>query len=240
MQEKYTKIIAVGNEGIDYLEEIKEHLEKNADFENINVTTDVDKEFVRTLLDGVDVLYMLYDSSKNEVHNIIKAISYMAGERKIVNIGLDICLREDKEDLGVDEEIKLNKYNVDKTLKIINLISEAMDEEAFMYVDISDIKELFQSTSAVSYSVEKFDLNTDKSEVAKALFENFYKGEGDNSLKKGLLIVETNKDATQEELLYINDIIQELLELEESTNDIIFSYNIKYDREGMKIGYIRN
>ena len=58
MEEKYTKVIAVGEEAINYLEDIKHNLQKNASFENIKVTKDVDKEFVRGLLDGIEVLYV--------------------------------------------------------------------------------------------------------------------------------------------------------------------------------------
>ena len=101
MEEKYTKVIAVGEEAINYLEDIKHNLQKNASFENIKVTKDVDKEFVRGLLDGIEVLYMLYDSSDKDVVNILKAISFMAQERRVLCIGLDICLKENKEDTGV-------------------------------------------------------------------------------------------------------------------------------------------
>ena len=97
MEEKYTKVIAVGEEAINYLEDIKHNLQKNASFENIKVTKDVDKEFVRGLLDGIEVLYMLYDSSDKDVVNILKAISFMAQERRVLCIGLDICLKENKE-----------------------------------------------------------------------------------------------------------------------------------------------
>ena len=97
MEEKYTKVIAVGDEAINYLENIKHNLQKNASFENIKVTKDVDKEFVRGLLDGIEVLYMLYDSSDKDVVNILKAISFMAQERRVLCIGLDICLKENKE-----------------------------------------------------------------------------------------------------------------------------------------------
>ena len=156
MKEKKTKVIAVGNDAIDYLENIKGDLQKNANFENIKITKDVDKEFVRCLLDGIEVLYILYDSSDKDICNITKAIAFMATERKVLSIGLDIGLKKNKEDLGLDKELKLNKYNLDKTIDMINLISEAMDEETLMYVDISDLKELFQGDGAVSYSVEEF------------------------------------------------------------------------------------
>ena len=123
MEEKYTKVIAVGEEAINYLEDIKHNLQKNASFENIKVTKDVDKEFVRGLLDGIEVLYMLYDSSDKDVVNILKAISFMAQERRVLCIGLDICLKENKEDIGVDKEFKLNKYNLETTMDMINPVS---------------------------------------------------------------------------------------------------------------------
>ena len=40
---------------------------------------------------------MLYDSSDKDVVNILKAISFMAQERRVLCIGLDICLKENKE-----------------------------------------------------------------------------------------------------------------------------------------------
>ena len=123
MEEKYTKVIAVGDEAINYLENIKHNLQKNASFENIKVTKDVDKELVRGLLDGIEVLYMLYDSSDKDVVNILKAISFMAQERRVLCIGLDICLKENKEDIGVDKEFQLNKYNLETTIDMINLIN---------------------------------------------------------------------------------------------------------------------
>ena len=111
MDEKYTKVIAVGEEAINYLEDIKHNLQKNASFENIKVTKDVDKEFVRGLLDGIEVLYMLYDSSDKDVVNILKAISFMAQERRVLCIGLDICLKENKEDMKLAGEKLVQQAN---------------------------------------------------------------------------------------------------------------------------------
>jgi len=192
MEEKYTKVIAVGEEAINYLEDIKHNLQKNASFENIKVTKDVDKEFVRGLLDGIEVLYMLYDSSDKDVVNILKAISFMAQERRVLCIGLDICLKENKEDIGVDKEFKLNKYNLETTMDMINLISEAMDEETLIYVDLSDLKEIFQSKGAVSYSVKEFELDKNHAELAKMLEEDFYKSEGELTKIRSLIVCENS------------------------------------------------
>ena len=231
MEEKYTKVIAVGDEAINYLEDIKHNLQKNASFENIKVTKDVDKEFVRGLLDGIEVLYMLYDSSDKDVVNILKAISFMAQERRVLCIGLDICLKENKEDIGVDKEFKLNKYNLETTMDMINLISEAMDEETL----------IFQSKGAVSYSVKEFELDKNHAELAKMLEEDFYKSEGELTLKKGLLLAECSEAAGDNTLIYLNEVINALKDITESNIDMVFSYNEKAkDQKTMKIAYLRN
>ena len=241
MREKYTKVIAVGNDAIDYLDSIKKDLEKNANFENINITKDVDKEFVRNLLDGIEILYILYDSSDKDILNITKAISFMSSERKVLSIGLDICLKEHKEELGLDKELKLNKYNLEKTVDMINLISEAIDEETLMYIDISDLKELFQGDKAVSYSIGEFSFDKNPLDVAKDLEEDFYKTSGDLTLKKGLLLAETSQMAGNNTLMFLNDVKENLLEIVESNIDIIFSYNEKEeDKQTIKIAYLRN
>ena len=241
MEEKYTKVISVGDEAINYLENIKQDLENNTSFENIKVTKDVDKEFVRGLLDGIEVLYMLYDSSDKDVVNILKAISFMAQERRVLCIGLDICLKENKEDIGVDKEFKLNKYNLETTMDMINLISEAMDEETLIYVDLSDLKEIFQSKGAVSYSVKEFELDKNHAELAKMLEEDFYKSEGELTLKKGLLLAECSEAAGDNTLIYLNEVINALKDITESNIDMVFSYNEKAkDQKTMKIAYLRN
>lgn len=241
MEEKYTKVIAVGDEAINYLEDIKKDLDKNVSFENIKVTKDVDKEFVRGLLDGIEVLYMLYDSSDKDIANITKAISFMAKERKVLCIGLDICLKENKEDLGVDKEFKLNKYNLNTTIDMINIICEAMHEDTLIYVDLSDLKELFQGEGAVAYSVEEIELNQNPADLAKMLEEDFYKSEGELTSKKGLLLAESSQAAGNDTLIYLHQVINALQDLNESNIDVVFSYNEKQkDTKTMKIAYLRN
>ena len=241
MEEKYTKVISVGDEAINYLENIKQDLENNTSFENIKVTKDVDKEFVRGLLDGIEVLYMLYDSSDKDIANITKAISFMAKEIKVLCIGLDICLKENKEDLGVDKEFKLNKYNLNTTIDMINIICEAMHEDTLIYVDLSDLKELFQGEGAVAYSVEEIELNQNPADLAKMLEEDFYKSEGELTSKKGLLLAESSQAAGNDTLIYLHQVINALQDLNESNIDVVFSYNEKQkDTKTMKIAYLRN
>ena len=78
-------------------------------------------------------------------------------------------------------------------------------------------------------------------EVAKALEEDFYKSEGDLTLKKGLLLAETSQTAGDNTLIYLNEIRNHLLDLVDTNMDMIFSYNEKQEgRDTMKIAYLRN
>ena len=71
----------------------------------------MDKDYVRALLDGIEVLVLTYNSEDKKVRDIVKAISFMAVERRVLCIGLDSSLKENKDEMGVDQEIKINKYN---------------------------------------------------------------------------------------------------------------------------------
>ena len=88
MNKIYSKFIGVGSEGIETLNSYKSKLEKNFTFEEININQDVDKEYVRALLDGIEVLFISYNSEDKKVKDIVKAISFMTTERRVLSIGL--------------------------------------------------------------------------------------------------------------------------------------------------------
>ena len=72
MDKIYSKFIGIGKEGIDTLNSYKSKLEKNFTFEEININQDVDKEYVRALLDGIEVLFISYNSEDSKVKDIAK------------------------------------------------------------------------------------------------------------------------------------------------------------------------
>lgn len=138
MEEKYSKFIGVGSEGIETLNSFKDKLEKNFNFEEINLNQDVDKEYVRALLDGIEILFISYNSEEAKVKDIVKAISFMANERRVISIGLDSALKENKDDMGLDKEIKINKYNNEKVQDLMNIVVESVDENLFLAIDYTD------------------------------------------------------------------------------------------------------
>ena len=193
------------------------------------------------LADLVHVSSRTIISIEKEQYNPSLMLAYRIAEVFDTTIEELCCLKENKEDIGVDKEFKLNKYNLETTVDMINLISEAMDEETLIYVDLSDLKEIFQSKGAVSYSVKEFELDKNHAELAKMLEEDFYKSEGELTLKKGLLLAECSEAAGDNTLIYLNEVINALKDITESNIDMVFSYNEKVkDQKTMKIAYLRN
>ena len=227
MEEKYSKFISVGDEGKKTLNSFKDKLEKNFNFEEINLNQDVDKEYVRALLDGVDILFISYNSEDKKVRDIVKAISFMANERRVLCIGLDSSLKENKEEMGLDQEIKINKYNFDKIQDLLNIVVESIDENIFLAIDLTDLRDIFNKESAITYSLGEFEKESQIEEIVKVLTEETYSTVGDMVKNKALVLYEMPKNLKENELMFINDVNMKLCEILEDSYDILFSFNSK-------------
>lgn len=225
MEEKYSKFIGVGSEGIKTLNSFKNKLEKNFNFEEINLNQDVDKEYVRALLDGIEILFISYNSEETKVKDIVKAISFMANERRVISIGLDSALKENKDDMGLDKEIKINKYNNEKVQDLMNIVVESVDENLFLAIDYTDLKEIFAKDSAISYSIEEFEKESTIEEIAKTLTEETYTTVGEEVKKKAIIFYEMPQNLIENELIFINQVNMKINEILGDSYDIMFSYN---------------
>lgn len=236
MEEKYSKFIGVGSEGIKVLNSFKNKLEKNFSFEEININQDVDKEYVRSLLDGIEILFISYNSEESKVKDIVKAISFMANERRVICIGLDCALKENKDDMGLDKEIKINKYNSEKVQDLMNMVVEAVDENLFLAMDYTDLKEIFAKDSAISYSIEEFEKEATIDEIATRLTEETYTTVGEKAKKKALVFYEMPRNLIENELIFINEVNMKINKILGDTYDMMFSYNaIEDNNEKVKI-----
>ena len=101
---KNTKLIGIGNEGIKKLEEVESKIVEKIDTEKININKDVDKDYVRALLDGVDILLLTYNSEDKQALQIVNAIGYMADERRVLSVGLDLSEKENKKEQSTDAQ----------------------------------------------------------------------------------------------------------------------------------------
>lgn len=239
MEEKYSKFIGIGSEGIETLNSFKNKLEKNFSFEEINLNQDVDKEYVRALLDGIEVLILSYNSEDKKVRDIVKAISFMAVERRVLCIGLDSSLKENKDDMGLDQEIKINKYNFDKIQDLINIVVESINEDVFLAIDLTDLRDIFNKESAISYSYEEFNHDDEIDHIVKTITEETYATEGEPLKKKAILFYELEKELIENELLFINEINMRVSEVLGDTYDILFSLNsVNDNNKKLKISLI--
>ena len=130
---KNTKLIGIGNEGIKKLEEVESKIVEKIDTEKININKDVDKDYVRALLDGVDILLLTYNSEDKQALQIVNAIGYMADERRVLSVGLDLSEKENK------NEIKINR------------------ERSYPFVMLQNNKDKFGYLTRIYFSLQELD-----------------------------------------------------------------------------------
>ena len=138
--------------------------------------------------------------------------------------------------IQVDKEIKINKYNSEKVQDLINIVVESVDENLFLDIDYSDLKEIFAKDSAISYSIEEFEKEVSIDEIAKTLTEETYTTVGEEVKKKALVFYEMFRNVIENELIFINEVNMKINEILGDTYDMMFSYNATDDdNEKIKI-----
>ena len=236
---KNAKIIGIGNEGISNLESIYNVVKENVDTEKININQDVDKEYVRQLLDGVDILLLTYSTEDKRAVDIVKAISFMAGERRVLSIGLNSSEKGHKEELGLNQEFLINEEDCNEVMNIINLMIESVSDFCMISIDLTDLKELFASEGGVKYSFDKFNKNTSESEIAAEILSNIKEVGTDFIEKKGIVFVEM--DNCENGVVFLHNVLTEIQEKLASTYELIFSLYIKENNnDEVKFGLICN
>jgi len=77
------KIIGIGDDGIKTLDSIVNKVAHNMDLEKISISQDVDKDYVRTLLDGVDTLFLTYNSEDKNQINVYPIVESILSQETI-------------------------------------------------------------------------------------------------------------------------------------------------------------
>lgn len=236
---KSAKIIGIGECGINNIESIYNIIKENTDIEKININQDVDKEYVRQLLDGVDILMLAYSTEDKRAIDIVKAISFMSGERRVLSIGLNLSQKEHKEELGLNQEFVISEDNTNKVMNIINMMIEAVSDDCAISIDLTDLKELFASEGGVKYNFETFTKEDSSNVIAEKLVKDM-KEAGSNFIeKKGIMLVEMNKN--DDAIVFLYEILTKIQEVSPSTYDIIFSlYMNENNSNELKFGLIYN
>ena len=238
MEEKYSKFIGIGQEGIETLNAFKNKLEKNFSFEEINLKQDVDKDYVRALLDGIEVLVLTYNSEDKQALQIVNAIGYMADERRVLSVGLDLSEKENKNEIKINREIKINNDNTDSLLNIIDMIIDSISDECTISIDLTDIKEGLASDKGIKYSYGEFDKNNSVEEIANKLEESAIKTSDELTGKKLMILVEMS---SVYDIAYLNEVLNAIHDKCDDSYEAIFSLYLKEDLgEKIKVSLIYN
>lgn len=241
---KIAKLIGIGDDGIRNLEDIKEKVKDKMDLEKIAVNQDVDKDYVRQLLDGVDILFLTYNSEDKRSLQIVNAIAFMADERRVLSIGLDSTKKENKDDVNVNRVFKLEEENSNDLINILNMMIDSISDFCTINMDLTDLKEALASDKGIKCSYGEFTNNLSKEEIVDTMFERFIQTEEELIGKKEIILVEMGSNYCESEsdtLFYINELLMKIQEKREDTYEGIFSLYIKEELgEKMKVSLIYN
>lgn len=237
------KMIGIGEDGIKILDSISDKIVHNMDLEKITVNQDVDKDYVRELLDGVDVLFLTYNSEDKKSLQIVNAIGYMADERRVLSVGLDSAKKENKDDVNLNREFKINDENTDTLLNVMNMLLDSISDFCMINIDLSDLKETLCAEKGIKYSCGEFVKSVNNDEIVNALLENTIESGEEFVGKKQVILVEMDSNYCEEEkmLIILNDLLMKIQDSNKESYETIFSLYIREkSQEKIKIGLVCN
>lgn len=232
---KNSKLIGICEKGISLVESIDVEKLNAINIEKINEKTDVDKDYVRTLLDDTEIIYLLYSSEEKRAVEIVKAIGFMASERKVLCIGIDAdSAKEDKIE-EIDRNINIESKDIKNMIAMFDMISESISDEVMINIDITDLRDIFITEKGMKYSYT--DGISDISESISAIKDNM-KNVGDEFLGRKCIAIIEGEDSMD-----LSKISQLMEELEKDCSDrgsAIFATIEKNDIEETKITVLYN
>ncbi|MCR8744508.1 cell division protein [Romboutsia lituseburensis] len=237
------KMIGIGEDGIKTLDSISDKIVHNMDLEKITVNQDVDKDYVRELLDGVDVLFLTHNSEDKKSLQIVNAIGYMADERRVLSVGLDSAKKENKDDVNLNREFKINDENTDTLLNVMNMLLDSISDSCMINIDLSDLKETLCSEKGIKYSCGEFDKSVNNDGIVNVLLENTIESGEEFVGKKQVILVEMDSNYCEEEkmLIILNDLLMKIQDSNKESYETIFSLYIREkSQEKIKIGLVCN
>ena len=237
------KLIGIGDDGIKNLESMYESIKNHMGIEKIAINQDVDKDFVRELLDGVDILFLTYNSEDKRALQIVNAIGFMADERRVLSIGLDSAVKENKDDVNINRDIKINNENLDDLLNLLKMMLDSVSDFCMINIDLTDLKESLASEKGLRYSYGEFDKNVSNEEIVKTLKEKMIQLNEELSGKKEVIFVEVDSNYCEEDniMVKLNELLESIQENREETYEGIFSLYLRdSSEEKIKIGLIYN
>ncbi|WP_300282766.1 hypothetical protein [Peptacetobacter sp.] len=238
MMGKISKAIGISEKGIEIVNEISKFELSHVNIERINKDKDVDKDFVRNLLDDIEILYLIFDSSDKRAIEIVKAIGFMASERKTLCIGFDFSTDKSKKIEEIDRYIKTEEKNIEKIADLMDMMAESITEEPILNLDITDLRDIMITDKDIKYICTNINYGTESKIAVEKIMEDI-ESTGDEFIsRKCIIILEGDERVTFE---YISEL---MMEFEERCNgdksSVIFANLVKEKSEQVKVCVLFN
>ncbi|MGL5752853.1 MAG: hypothetical protein ACRCXT_20100 [Paraclostridium sp.] len=245
LSNKYTKVIGVSEAGINNLQYIVNYKNNKQILatEEISENQDIDKDYAAKILDEVDIMFITYNSKEQRTCDIVKAINYMANERRVISIGLDLNTDAKKVEFELNAEIVMTEENKEAICELISMMVISVEEETTINIDLTDIKEVLSTEQGLVYSVIESDKSLDKEGLVEKLFENILKTNEELNNKKAVVFVSIGEKYCKVEdvLLMLTAMLEDIQGKISPKCDLIFSLDLDNNlNDKIKIGLVHN
>lgn len=245
LNNKYAKVIGVSEAGIKNLQYIVNYKDnkKILDKEEITENQAIDKDYAAKILDEVDIMFITYNSKEQRTCDIVKAINYMANERRVISIGLDLNTDEKKVEFELNAEIVMTEENKQAICELISMMVISVEDETTINIDLTDIKEVLSTEQGLVYSFIESDRSLDKNGLVEKLFSNIVKTNEELTNKKAVVFVTLGENYCKIEdvLVMLTSMLEDIQSKISSKCDLIFALDLNNKlNDKIKIGLIHN
>ncbi len=238
MEGKISKAIGISEKGIELVDKISKMDISHTFIEKIDKSKDVDKDFVRKLLDEIEILYLVFDSTDKRAVEIVKAIGFMAAERKTLCIGFDFSTDKPIKIEEIDRYIQAEEDKLSEIADLMDMMAESITEEPILNLDITDLRDIMITDKDIKYICTQIEYGTDSRTAVEKIMEDI-ESTGDEFIsKKCIMILEGDERVTFE---YISEL---MLEFEErctgDKSSVIFANLVKPESKNVKVCVLFN
>lgn len=238
MNGKISKVIGISEKGIEIVDKVSEMDMSHTFIERIDKSKDVDKDFVRKLLDEIEILYLAFDSTDKRAVEIVKAIGFMASERKTLCIGFDFSTDKPMKIEEIDRYIQVEEEKLVEIADLMDMMAESITEEPVLNLDITDLRDIMITDKDIKYICTEIDYGTNSKDAVEKIMEHI-ESTGDEFIsRKCIMILEGDERVTFD---YISELI---LEFEErctgDKSSVIFANLVKPESKQVKVCVLFN
>lgn len=238
MNGKISKVIGISEKGIEIVDKVSEMDMSHTFIERIDKSKDVDKDFVRKLLDEIEILYLAFDSTDKRAVEIVKAIGFMASERKTLCIGFDFSTDKPMKIEEIDRYIQVEEEKLVEIADLMDMMAESITEEPVLNLDITDLRDIMITDKDIKYICTEIDYGTNSKDAVEKIMEHI-ESTGDEFIsRKCIMILEGDERVTFD---YISEL---MLEFEErctgDKSSVIFANLVKPESKQVKVCVLFN